>query len=172
MKILLSEDEIREGVGRLAVEISRFYRDRQLTIIGVLTGSLVLLADVIRRIELPHQIGLVQARSYRGKDLQPGPLTIATDMLPAIAGRDVLLLDDIFDTGHTLAELMSKVEHLGPASIRSAVLLWKTERREVEITPDHAVFEIPDKFVVGYGLDYNDAYRHLPYIATLDDEDF
>lgn len=171
MKVLLTEQEIRDGVGRLADEVSRYYAERPLTIIGVLTGGLVLLADVIRRINLPHQIGVVRARSYRGAATTPGPLTIASEMLPDVRGRDVLLLDDIFDTGHTLEKLSAEVARLRPASVRSAVLLLKVGRQEVALRPDHVVFEIPDRFVVGYGLDYQDAYRHLPYIATLDDAD-
>ena len=128
MKVLLSEHEIRDGVGRLADEITRHYAERKLTIIGVLTGGLVLLADVIRRIDIAHQIGVVRARSYRDSATSPGPLTIASDMLPEIRGRDVLLLDDIFDTGHTLAALVREMERLEPASIRSAMLLWKVDR--------------------------------------------
>jgi len=171
MKVLLSEQEIRDGVGRLADEITRHYAERKLTIIGVLTGGLVLLADVIRRIDIEHQIGVVRARSYRDAATIPGPLTISSDMLPEIRGRDVLLLDDIFDTGHTLSALVYEIERLEPASVRSAVLLWKVGRQEVDMQPDHAIFRIPNKFVVGYGLDFQDAYRHLPYVATLDDED-
>ena len=171
MKVLLTEQEIREGVGRLADEISRFYAERPLTIIGVLTGGLVLLADVIRRINLPHQIGVVRARSYRGAATTPGPLAIALEMLPEVRGRDVLLLDDIFDTGQTLEKLAAEISRLRPASVRSAVLLLKDGRQEVAMRPDHVVFQIPNHFVVGYGLDYQDGYRHLPYIATLDDAD-
>jgi len=172
MKVLLTEEQIREGVGRLAAELSAHYVNRPLTIIGVLTGSLVLLADLIRCIDLPHQIGVVRARSYRGAATQPGPLTVDSEMLPEIRGRDVLLVDDIFDTGHTLNALATEILRLEPASVRSVVLLWKVERQEVAMTPDHVAFKIPNEFVVGYGLDFQDAYRHLPYIATLEDQDF
>ena len=89
-------------------------------------------------------------------------------MLPDIRGRDVLLVDDIFDTGHTLAALVEQIRTLGPRSVRSAVLLRKQGRQEVDLRPDHVAFEIPDEFVVGYGLDYQDAYRHLPYVAVLE----
>jgi hypoxanthine phosphoribosyltransferase len=98
-------------------------------------------------------------------------LTINIDLMPVIAGRDVLLVDDIFDTGRTMARLLNELNRHEPASIRTAVLLWKQGRSEVEITPDYHGFQIPDVFVVGYGLDYNDDYRHLPQIAVLTSDD-
>jgi hypoxanthine phosphoribosyltransferase len=171
VKPLLSEDEIRRGVERLADEIGRYYAGRSLTILGVLTGSLVLVADLIRRLDLPLRVGVIQTRSYRGADTRPGKLEIVDVMLPDIKGRDVLLVDDIFDTGRTLAALLEQVKALGPRSVRSAVLLVKQGRQEVAARPDHAAFEIPNAFVVGYGLDYQDAFRHLPYVAMLEDHD-
>jgi hypoxanthine phosphoribosyltransferase len=171
VKQLLSEEQIRVGVQRLAAEIGDHYAGRPLTIIGVLTGSMVLVADLIRRIDLPLRVGVVQTRSYRGASTRPGQLEINNSMLPDIEGRDVLLIDDIFDTGHTLAALIDRIGALGPRSVRSAVLLFKQGRQEVAIRPDHVAFEIPDAFVVGYGLDYQDAYRHLPYVAVLDADD-
>ena len=171
VKTLLSEDQLREGVNRLAAEISRCYEGRPLTIVGVLTGSLVVLADLIRRLELPLRVGLVQARSYRGAATRPGELAINADLLPDIRGRDVLLLDDIFDTGHTLRGLLAQLKTLGPTSVRIAVLLRKQGRQEVELEPDFVAFDIPDEFVVGYGLDYNDLYRNLPYLAALEPAD-
>lgn len=171
MKPLLTEDELREGVGRLADDIGRHYGHRPLTIVAVLTGSVVLLADLIRRLDMPLRIGLVQARSYRGPTTLPGSLVLNLDMLPNLRGRDVLILDDIFDTGRTLLELINELDQLGPATVRSAVLLRKKGRQVVDIEPDHVAFEIPDEFVVGYGLDYNDAHRHLPYLAVLEASD-
>ena len=168
VKLLLDEVRIREGVERLAREVGEHYAGRSLTTIGVLTGSMVLLADLIRRIDLPLRVGLVQARSYRGPATQPGQLVVHADLLPDLRGRDVLLVDDIFDTGHTLATLVQQLKLMGPASIRSAVLLRKQGRQQAAIEPDHVAFEIPNEFVVGYGLDYQDSYRHLPYIATLE----
>ncbi len=171
MKTLLSEEQLREGVRRLAAEISNSYNGRPLTIVGVLTGSLVVLADLIRHLEMPLRVGLVQARSYRGEATRPGELSINADLLPDIKGRDVLLLDDIFDTGHTLRGLLAQLDKLGPKSVRIAVLLKKRGRQEVELAPDYIGFEIPDEFVVGYGLDYNDLYRNLPYLAALEPAD-
>jgi hypoxanthine phosphoribosyltransferase len=171
VKLLLSEPEIRAGVKRLAGEISAHYAGRSLTILGVLTGSLVLMADLIRPLNLPLRVGVIQTRSYRGSDTGPGKLEINDTMLLDIKGRDVLLLDDIFDTGRTLAALVKQIEKFEPRSVRSAVLLVKQGRQEVEMRPDHVVFEIPNAFVVGYGLDYQDTNRHLPYVAMLEDDD-
>jgi hypoxanthine phosphoribosyltransferase len=168
VKVLLSEEQIRDGVERLAGQIGRDYAGRPLTLIGVLTGSMVLVADVIRRIDLPLRVGLVQARSYRGALTSPGQLTVNSDFLPDLQRRDVLLVDDIFDTGQTLDALVAQMKTLGPASVRSAVLLRKLGRQRVALEPDYVGFEIPDEFVVGYGLDYQDAYRHLPYVAVLE----
>jgi len=168
VKILLSADEIRLGVERLAREIVAEYRDTPLTVVGVLTGSMVVLADLIRQIELPMQVGLVQTRSYRGYAQRPGTLSVNAQMLPDLRGRHVLLVDDIFDTGRTLFELMVQMDDLGPASLRSAVLLRKLGRCEVKIAPNFVGFDIPDEFVVGYGLDFNDHYRNLPYVAALE----
>jgi hypoxanthine phosphoribosyltransferase len=171
VKALLTEAEISAGVGRLAEEIAGEYRGRPLTVLGVLTGSLIFLSDLIRRLNFPLQVGLIQASSYRGRTTSPGSLTVAAAPMPEIYGRDVLLLDDIFDTGQTIARLVDAVAKMGPASVRTAVLLWKEGRQQVPITPDYHCFRIPDVFVVGYGLDYNDEYRHLPYVAALAEEE-
>jgi hypoxanthine phosphoribosyltransferase len=171
VKRLLSEEEIRAGVARLAVEIGQQYAGRPLTILGVLTGSLVLVADLIRRLDMPLQLGVIQTRSYRGGATKPGKLEINATMLPDLKNRDVLLVDDIFDTGRTLVALLEQIQTLGPHSLRSAVLLVKKGRQEVAIRPDYVAFDIPDAFVVGYGLDYQDGYRNLPYLARLEEED-
>ena len=167
MEILLSETVIAERVVALGRTITDVYRGRPLTVLGVLNGSVVLVADLIRAIDIPHQIGFIRASSYRGETTTTGSLTISTDLLPEIEGRDVLLVDDIFDTGRTLVGLLETLSQGNPSSIRTAVLLWKQGRSQVEIVPDYHGFKIPDAFVVGYGLDYNDDYRHLPFIAVL-----
>lgn len=168
LKILLNRTQVAEGVARMADEINAHYGNRPLTIIGVLTGSVVLMADLIRLLNMPLRVGVVQARSYRGASTVRSELTIESESLPVLADRDVLVVDDIFDTGHTLFQLMQKMQELQPRTLRSAVLLRKRGRQEMKREPDHVAFEIPDEFVVGYGLDYNDAYRNLPYIAALE----
>lgn len=169
MRVLLDQDQLQNGVAKLAGEIRGMYGDNPLTIIGIMTGSVVLLADVIRKLEMPLRVGVVQTSSYRGT--QRGQLTINAEMMLDITGRDVLLIDDIFDTGHTLAEVIQLMQDLGPTSLRSAVLMRKTGRQEVCLRPDFVAFDIPDEFVVGYGLDFNDEYRNLPYLAVLEPSD-
>lgn len=154
----------------MAFEINQTYANRPLTIVGVLTGSVVLLADIIRQLTMPLRVGVVQASSYRGATSR-GPLVINSDLMPDITNHDVLIVDDIFDTGHTMAELIQLMEKLGPTSVRTAVLLRKSGQQEVTIHPDFVGFDIPNEFVVGYGLDYQDEYRNLPFVGALEDED-
>lgn len=172
MKTLLTADELRAGVERLAERINADYRQRPLTIVGVLTGSIVLVADLIRLLDMPLRVGVVQARSYRGNATTPGPLVINSELMPDIRGRDVLVIDDIFDTGNTLSALTEQLAALVPASLRWAVLLRKRGRQQVTLEPDYVAFEIPDEFVVGYGLDYQDSFRNLPFVAALDATEF
>jgi len=171
VKTLLTEAEIHTGVLNLAQRLSHRYGDTPLTIVGVLTGSLVFMADLIRQLHMPLRVGLVQASSYRGAVTEHGELAINTSWLPQIEGRHVLLIDDIFDTGHTLAAMIGELTARHPASLASAVLLSKQGRAEVALRPDYSVFDIPDAFVVGYGLDYNDQYRNLPYVAEMEPAD-
>ena len=171
MKTLLTSEQLKDGVDRMGHDIDEFYGNRPLTIVGVLTGSIVLLADLIRRLNMPLRVGLVQASSYRGAAIDPGQLTINFDLLPDVKGRDVLVVDDIFDTGKTLVALLEELQKHEPASIRTAVLLRKHGRKAVAMEPDHVGFEIPNAFVVGYGLDYQDAYRNLPYLAALEEHE-
>ena len=171
METLLTEKAIADRVSELGGSFTEIYRGRPLTVLGVLNGSVILVADLIRAINIPHQIGFVRASSDRGETTVAGQLTIDTDLLPDITGRDVLLVDDIFDTGRTMARLLDELQQYQTASIRSLALLWKQARREVELVPDFYGFQIPDAFVVGYGLDYNDDYRHLRQIQVLNPEE-
>ena len=171
MKTLLSTEDLHDGVSRMAQNIEIVFEDRHLTIIGVLTGSVVLVADLIRLIDQPMRVGVIQASSYRGATTERGELIINSELMLDISGRDVLLVDDIFDTGHTLSQVVEKLQEFNPASVRSAVLLRKEGRQQVDYEPDFSAFRIPDEFVVGYGLDYEDMYRNLPYLAALEPED-
>lgn len=168
VRCLITEEAILQRVAELAERISSEYDGRPLTLVGVLTGSLVFLADLMRQISVPHQISLLQASSYRGTATTPDTLRLNLDLLPPLAGRDVLLVDDILDTGGTLAALVDEMRRRDAASVRTVVLLWKKERTTAPIVPDHVGFEIPDQFVVGYGLDYNDDYRHLPFVGVVE----
>lgn len=171
MRTLLTEQQLREGVERLAREIDNHYADQPLTIVAVMTGSLVLFADLIRMLSMPLRVGVVQASSYRG-GTQAGELTVDKRMMIDVQGRDVMLVDDIFDTGRTLQRLMDEVSEMGATSVRSAVLLQKQRQHDVVLRPDFVAFEIPDEFVVGYGLDFQDHFRNLPYLGVLEDCDF
>jgi hypoxanthine phosphoribosyltransferase len=169
MRVLLSAEQIQASIDRLAAEIREREAGRPLTVIAVLTGSIIFLADLIRKLDMPLRVGVIQARSYLGTER--GALSVNADMLPEVAGRDVLVIDDIFDTGNTLLEVLSFLDELKPRSIRTAVMVLKQGKQLVSLQPDYVGFEIPDVFVVGYGLDYNDAYRNLPYLAALEPAD-
>ena len=171
LKTVLTTEQIQQGVERLAARVRAEYGQTPLTILAIMTGSVVLLADLIRRLEMPLRVGVMQASSYRGATTTRGELTINLEMAPDIRDRNVLLVDDIFDTGHTLEKTIAKLWELNPASVRSAVLLRKVGRQEVTAQPDFVAFEIPDEFVVGYGLYYRDEYRNLPYLAALEPGD-
>jgi hypoxanthine phosphoribosyltransferase len=165
MEILIPADRIKTRVEELGRQIVADYAGQPVTIIGVLTGSLIFLSDLIRQLDLPLRIGLIQASSYRGRTTTAGELRINPELLPDVRGKHVLVLDDILDTGQTLKKLTDHFRELGVASLKVGVLLRKRDRQQVELEPDYCGFDIPDAFVVGYGLDYNDEYRHLPHIA-------
>lgn len=171
MRILISEGQIRDRVQELGAELSREYSGRPLTILGVLTGSVVVLADLIRATSVPLRVALISASSYGGTRTSPGALSVNSSLVPDLKGRDVVILDDIFDTGHTMVGLFEAVKGFQPKSVKSAVLLWKSGRTAVDMKPDYFGFQIPDEFVVGYGLDYNDEFRHLPFIGIPDEDD-
>ena len=164
---LITAAQIQQRVDQLGQQLTEDYRDKPLTLLGVLTGSLMFLTDISRRIQTPHRVGLLQASSYRGETTISGELVINLDLLPELEGRDVLLVDDILDTGQTMSRLVETLCRHNPNSIQTAVLLWKQVRTTHPIEPNHYGFKIEDHFVVGYGLDYNDDYRHLPDVCKL-----
>jgi hypoxanthine phosphoribosyltransferase len=169
MQVLVTAEEVQASVTRLAGEIEKREGRKPLTVIAVMTGSIIFLADLVRKLEMPLRVGVLQVRSYCGTER--GALAINSEMLPPIEDRDLLILDDIFDTGHTLLRVSSLLRELRPRSLRTAVLVLKRGKQLVNLKPDYVGLEIPDVFVVGYGLDYNDAYRNLPYLASLEPSD-
>ncbi len=171
MRILLDETQLHQGVKRLAEEIDTQYAGQPLTVVAVMTGSLILFADLIRQLSIPVRVGVIQASSYRG-ETTAGELAVDTRMLIDVEDRNVLLVDDIFDTGQTLARLTEVLAERGARSVRSAVLLYKQRAPQRPVRPDFVAFEIPDEFVVGYGLDYRELLRNLPYLAVLEPTDF
>jgi hypoxanthine phosphoribosyltransferase len=170
MDVLLPEDRIRERVNALASAVNADLAGKPFVVVGILTGSLVFLADLIRRIRHPHQIGLIQASSYRD-GVTAGTLVVNESLLPDVTGKHVLLLDDILDTGQTLARLVELLHRKGAAGVKTCVLLRKIGRQTIAVEPDYTGFEIPNEFVVGYGLDYAGDYRHLPFIGVLPEAD-
>ena len=135
----------------------------------MLTGSVVLMADLNRLLDMPLRVGLIQAQSCTVDPDRPGPLALDVDLLACdVRDRHVLLVDDIFDSGRTLWEVVPEFDNLRAKSVHTAVLLKKQGRAEVNMQPDFAAFEIPNEFVVGYGMDYRDRYRNLPYVAALE----
>lgn len=170
MKILLSESQLQAGIVDLAGRLRARYEQRPITIVAIMTGSLVFLADLIRRLDMPLHISLIQASSYRGGTTS-GDLSLSSTMMLDITGRDCLLLDDIFDTGKTLSRILDWMWQQQPASVTTAVLLNKVGQSRVAVRPDYSVFDIPNEFVVGYGLDYDDLYRNLPYVGVMEAED-
>ncbi len=171
MRILLTSEQLAEGIAQLADRVRNDIGRRPLTVVGVLTGSIVLVSDLIRRLEGPVRVSMVWASSYRGTATTPGRLDLRLDQLPDLTGQEVLLVDDIFDTGRTLEALVDELRRRGAARVRSLVLLRKHGQAEVGIVPDFVGFDIPAAFVVGYGLDFNGAWRHLPYVAELEPAD-
>ncbi len=170
MRVLVTEAEIQRTVRRLAAEVQAAHGNKPLTVVGVMTGSVVVLADLIRQLTMPLRVGMVQVSSYRGGTVR-GELSIRVESLLDIVGHHVLVVDEILDSGQTLQQLTECLWDFQPASIHSLVLMRKQGRQEVDFRPDFIGFEIPDEFVVGYGLDYRDEYRNLPYIAALEPVD-
>ena len=165
--ILYTEDQITAGIDRVAEEITDFYRDRPFTVVAVLKGSCVFASDLIRRIPIPLQLAFVSASSYRNQTIS-GSLDI--NFFPAdgeIKGQNLLLVDDILDTGRTMDVLRREMLARGAAEVRTCVFLDKPARRAVDFNADHRIFEVEDLFVVGYGLDYAGHYRNLPYVGAL-----
>ena len=170
MKILFDQDQIRQGITQLGSKLNEQYGQSPITVVAIMTGSLVMLADLIRCLEMPLRISLIRASSYRG-GISSGELHVEELQRLDIQDRDVLLIDDIFDTGKTLLEVSKRLEDLRPRSLKTAVFLNKQGTSQVQLKPDYSVFDIPNKFVVGYGLDYDDYYRNLPYVAVLEPSD-
>ena len=168
-KVLATEEELDAAVCRLAAEITADYQDRRPVLVGVLVGSFVFLADLVRRLDFPLEVDFVAASSY-GQSTMPGELKLELDLHCEVAGRDVLVVDDILDTGRTLKRLVELLAERGASSVRCCCALDKPSRREVDFEADYVGLQIPDHFVVGYGLDYACSYRNLPFVGVLREE--
>lgn len=162
--ILISKEQIKERLSELGKEISVDYKDRNLYILSLLRGSFIFAADLVREITIPVKIGFMTTSSYGHDEVSSGVVKVVNDVPDNVENYDVLIVDDIVDTGITMQFVMEHIKALGAASVKSCVLLNKPERRKVDIVPDYCCFEIPDLFVVGYGLNYGDYYRNVPYV--------
>jgi hypoxanthine phosphoribosyltransferase len=170
-EILVQPDELQHRVRELGREISRDYAGRDLLLIGVLKGAVFFLADLMRHIDIPCEVDFMAVSSYGSSTDSSGVVRILKDLDAPLEGRDVLIVEDIVDSGLTLQYLMRTLQTRGPASLEVCALLTKPERRKVETPARYVGFEIPDKFAIGYGLDYAERYRNLPYVATLSLDD-
>jgi hypoxanthine phosphoribosyltransferase len=170
-RILFHESTILRRLDELAAQITDDYRGKELTVVAVLNGSFMFMADLLKRIPLPLRVDCLSVSSYHGGTETTGVVTFDQNSLPDIDGRHVLILDDILDSGLTLHAIMSKLRaETKPVSVRSCVLLVKRKERSVESRADYVGFEIGDEFVVGYGLDYQEKYRNLPFVGVLKPE--
>ncbi len=170
-RVIVSEEAIQTRVGELAAQLSHDYAgDDQLVIIGILKGAFVFLADLTRCLTVPHRVDFMALSSYNQTATTTGVVRIVMDLRVNIEGRHVLVVEDIIDSGYTLHYLLDVLHARQPASLKTCVLLSKPERRKIEVAVDYLGFEIPDVWVVGYGLDYADTHRTLPYIGALKPE--
>ncbi len=166
-RILISEAEIHTKVAEMGARISRDYIGKNLVLLSILKGSVVFMADIMRAITIPAQIDFMAVSSYGKEAKTSGVVKIIKDIDIELDGKDILIIEDILDSGMTLDYLRSLLEGRHPRSIRIATLLDKPERRKVDIVPDYVGFKVPDEFLVGYGLDYAELYRNVPYIGVL-----
>ena len=166
-RVLFHESTILRRLDEIAAQISKDYARKELTVIAVLNGSLVFMADLMRRIQLPLRLDCLSVASYHGKARTSGEVIFKQIALPNVQDRHVLILDDILDSGQTLAAIREKLQTARPRSVRVCVLLSKKKQRARKVDADYLGFEIEDEFVVGYGLDYDERYRNLPFIGVL-----
>ncbi len=168
LDVLISQEALETRVSELAIEISTDYAEStDLLCIGVLKGSVFFMVDLLKQVTVPLSVDFFQTSSY-GATKVPGEIRIRKDVDMSVRGRDVLLIEDIVDTGHTLRTILALLDFRGARSVKLCALLDKPETREVEVPIDYKGFEIPNRFVVGYGLDFDERYRNLPLIAALD----
>ncbi|WP_312115951.1 hypoxanthine phosphoribosyltransferase [Brevibacillus reuszeri] len=169
-KILLSEKEIADKVQELGKTLAAEYRDKNPLVICVLKGAVVFMADLIRHMDIPCEMDFMAVSSYGSGTETSGQVKILKDLDASVQSRHVLVVEDIMDSGLTLSRLLELLRHREAASVKVVTLLNKPERRKVDLSPDYSGYDIPDEFVVGYGLDYSEKYRNLPYIGVLKPE--
>ncbi len=169
-RVLITEQELARRVKELGAQISQDYAGENLFLVSVLKGSVVFMADLMRCISIPHSIDFMATSSYGASTQSSGVVQILKDLEESIEGQHVLIVEDIIDSGHTLAYLRRLILARNPASLRICALLDKKERREADVPVEYVGFSIPNEFVVGYGLDFNEHYRNLPFVGVLKPE--
>ena len=167
--VLYSREAIAERVGELAKEIDAAYAGEEILIIGLLRGCFVFCSDLVREMKSKMEIDFMTTSSYENNESSSGDVKVFGDLRSEVKGRHVLIVDDIIDTGHTLKTVAEAIEKMEPASVKTAVMLDKPSRRQVDISADFTGFTIDDVFIVGYGLNYGPYYRNKPYIYTYED---
>ena len=169
--ILVTEEQLKAKVNELGAQITKDYEGRDLLLVSILKGSVVFMADLMRAIRMPCGIDFMVVSSYGGANTtSTGLVKIVKDLDQDLSGKDLLIVEDILDTGITLSHLVPMLKLRNPASVRLCTILIKPSRRKADIEPDYLGFEVPDEFVVGYGLDYDEKYRNLPYVGVLKPE--
>ena len=167
-KVLISEEQLQAKVAELGAQISRDYEGKDLLLVSILKGSVVFMADLMRAITEPCSIDFMVVSSYGGANTtSTGLVKIVKDLDQDLSGKDVLIVEDILDTGVTLSNLVPMLKMRNPNSVKICTILDKPSRRKADIQPDYEGFQVPDEFVVGYGLDYDEKYRNLPYVGVL-----
>ena len=170
-KVLVTEDQLQTRVAELGARISQDYEGKNLLLVSILKGAVVFMADLMRAVTIPASIDFMVVSSYGSSNtVSTGLVKIIKDLDADLRGRDVLIVEDIMDTGITLSHLVPMLKMRNPESVRICAILDKPSRRKVALQPDYTGFQVPDEFVVGYGLDYDEKYRNLPYVGVLKPE--
>jgi hypoxanthine phosphoribosyltransferase len=169
-EILVSSDEIEKRVGELGKQITEDYKGKDLLLVGILKGAVIFMADLAKNIDLPITMDFMAVSSYGKSSESSGVVKIIKDLDSSVEGKDILIVEDIIDTGFTLGYLTDYLKRRGASSVKICTLLDKPDRRKIQVPVDYKGFVIPDEFVVGYGLDYAEQYRNLPYISALKEE--
>lgn len=166
-RLMFTEEQLRTRVREIAEQVDEAFADKRPLVVGILKGSIIFYSDFIRFLTMPVELDFMAVSSYGSGAVSSGKLNIKKDLDRDVTGRDVIIVEDIIDSGFTLANLKALLSERGAASVTIVTLLNKAERREYDIAPDYNCFDIENEFVVGYGLDYNEMYRNLPYIGIL-----
>lgn len=169
-KIILSEEEIKSKVTELAKRISQDYKGEELLVVGILKGSVIFMSDLVKELEVPVQMDFMQVSSYGLDSESSGDVKTLMDISANPRNRHILIVEDIIDTGRTLKTLIDSFANRGAASVKTVAFLDKLDRREIDVDVDYIGYEVPDEFLVGYGLDFAEKYRNFPYIGALKEE--